>query len=336
MPPRVFEHGRITDCLHARLGRDIISAMHIHRLSHKLRLLGIFCALLAAPAFAQDASWEHELSTWREQHVTDLLKPAGWLSLTGLEWLQPGDNSFGTAADNKIRLAGNGPAHMGVLHLEANNVQLLPPSGGFPPDLRVADAPAKTQLLTVEADNDKNAPHITIGTLNMYVIRREAKYALRVKDSKSPTLVAFHGLNWYGPDEKYRVKAKWIPYSPPKSVTLATLAGTTYSQPVPGAAEFVLEGKTYRLEPVLEDPAATQLFFILRDTTSSATTYKACRFLYTVLPTHGLYKPGELVLDLNRLENPPCAYTPFATCPLPPPQNRLAIALPVGEKRYHE
>jgi len=170
--------------------------MQTNRLSLKLCLLSIFFALIVAPAFAQDTSWEHELTAWREQHVADLLKPAGWLSLTGLEWLQPGDNSFGTAADNKIRLAGNSAAHMGILHLEANSVQLLPPTGGFPPDLRVADAPAKTQLLTVEADNDKNAPHITIGTLNMYVIRREAKYALRVKDSKSPTLVGFHGVNW--------------------------------------------------------------------------------------------------------------------------------------------
>ena len=301
-----------------------------------MRLLGIVSALFAAPALAQDASWEHELTTWRAQHVTDLLKPAGWLSLTGLEWLQPGDNSFGTAADNKIRLTGNSPAHMGILHLEGSNVRLMPPAGGFPEDLRVADAPAKAQLLTVEADSDKNAQHLTIGTLNMYVIRREAKIGLRVKDSKSPTLVGFHGLNWYAPDAKYRVKANWIPYAPPKSVTLATLAGTTYSQPVPGAAEFTIESKTYRLEPVLEDPAATQLFFILRDTTSATTTYKACRFLYTVLPSHGLDKPGELWLDLNRLENPPCAYTPFATCPLPPPQNRLAIALPVGEKRYHD
>jgi uncharacterized protein (DUF1684 family) len=336
MPSPVFEHGRVSARPHARRNHDIISAMHTNRRSHKLLLLGIFCALLAAPVFAQDANWEHELAAWRTQHVNDLLKPAGWLSLTGLEWLQAGDNSFGTAADNKIHLAGTGAGHIGILHLEGNSVQLLPPPGGFPPDLRVADAPAKEQLLSVEADKDRNAPHLTIGTLNMYVIRREDKYALRVKDSKSPTLVGFHGLNWYEPNEKYRVKANWIPYNPPKSVTLATLAGTTYAQPVPGGAEFVLEGKTYRLEPVLEDPAATQLFFILRDTTSSTATYKACRFLYTVLPSHGVDKPGELWLDLNRLENPPCAYTPFATCPLPPPQNRLPIALPVGEKRYHE
>ncbi len=292
--PRVFGHGRLSARLDARLDRDIISVMHTNYVFRKLRLLGILCALLAAPLLAQDASWQHELATWREQHVADLLKPAGWLSLTGLEWLQPGDNSFGTAADNKIRLAGTSSAHMGILRLEGNNVRLIPPAGGFPADLLVADAPAQARVLPVEADNDKNAPHITIGTLNMYVIRREDKYALRVKDSKSPTLVTFHGLNWYEPDAKYRVKAKWIPYTPAKSVTLATLAGTTYSQPVPGVAEFVLEGKTYRLEPVLEDPAAPQLFFILRDTTSATTTYKACRFLYTVLPSHGLDKPGEL------------------------------------------
>jgi uncharacterized protein len=310
--------------------------MHTNRLSHYPRLLAIFCALLVTPLLAQDVESSRELKAWRTQHVNDLLKPAGWLSLTGLEWLQPGDNSFGTATDNKIRLAGTSSAHMGILHLEGNTVRLVAPAGGFPADLEVAGAPAKPQVLLVEADNDKNAPHITIGTLNMYVIRREDKYALRVKDSKSPTLVGFHGLNWYEPDAKYRVKAKWIPYSPPKSVTLATLAGTTYAQPVPGVAEFELEGKAYRLEPVLEDPAATQLFFILRDATSASTTYKACRFLYTVFPTHGVDKPGELWLDFNRLENPPCAYTPFATCPLPPPQNRLAIPLPVGEKRYHE
>ncbi|MGA2098602.1 MAG: DUF1684 domain-containing protein [Candidatus Acidiferrum sp.] len=301
----------------------------------KLFLFGILCASLSATVLSQDADWQQELTVWRKLHVSDLLKPAGWLSLTGLEWLQPGDNSFGGAADNKIRLTSGTP-HIGILRLEGNNVQLLPPQGGFPPDFNVAGVAAKAQPIPVDADNDKNAPHLTIGTLNMYVIRRADRYALRVKDSKSPTLVGFHGLNWYEPDANYRVKAKWIPYNPPKSVTLATLAGTTYSQPVPGTAEFVLGGKTYRLEPVLEDPAASQLFFILRDTTSSSTSYKACRFLYTVLPTHGLDKPGELWLDFNRLENPPCAYTPFATCPLPPPQNRLPIPLPVGEKRYHE
>jgi uncharacterized protein len=294
-----------------------------------------WCAV--ASAWAQDAKWQSDLTAWRLQHASDLQKPAGWLSLTGLDWLQEGDNSFGSAADNKIHLAAASPAHLGVLHLENNAVQLLPPANGeFPPEFLVAGVAAKKQLLPVDPNNDKNAPHLTIGSLNMYVIRRAERFALRVKDAKSPVLAGFHGLQWYPPNGAYRVSAKWIPYSPAKKITLATLAGTTYEAPVPGAAEFTLNGETYRLEPVLEDPAVAQLFFVLRDTTSSSTTYHACRFLYTVLPDHGLDKPGTLALDFNKLENPPCAYTPYATCPLPPNGNRLAIALPVGEKRYHD
>jgi uncharacterized protein (DUF1684 family) len=293
------------------------------------------CFALPGALFPQDASWQKDLAAWRAAHTADLLKPDGWLSLAGLEWLQPGDNSVGSAPDNKIHLAG-GLAHLAVLHLEGETVTLNPPPGGFPRDFLVAGVPAKPQSLRAEANNDKVSPRLTIGTLNMYVIRREERFALRIKDSHSPYIVGFHGLKWYPPDASYQVTAKWIPYSPRKTITLATLVGTSYDQPVPGAAEFTLAGKTFRLEPVLEDPAVAKLFFILRDTTSAATTYAACRFLYTGFPTNGLDKPGELVLDFNRLENPPCAYTPFSTCPLPPPGNRLPIALPVGEQRYHD
>lgn len=308
------------------------SARFVDRLSPAL----LFCFLSAHLAFPQDTDWRKDLAAWRTQHVADLLKPDGWLSLDGLYWLQPGDNSFGSAVDNKIRLVANSPANIGILHFENNTVKLIAPAGGFPAEFRVADAPAKEQVIPVESDNDKNALHLTIGTLNMYVIQRADRFALRVKDSKSAALLRFHGLHWYVPDGKYRVKAKWVPYNPQKSITLATLTGTTYARPVPGVAQFALDGKTYRLEPVVEDPEKEQLFFILRDTTSATTTYRACRFLYTVLPSNGVDKLGELWLDFNRLENPPCAYTPFATCPLPPPQNRLKIPLPVGEKRYHD
>lgn len=292
-------------------------------------------ALLCGSLFAQEAAWEKGLAAWRVQHTADLLKPDGWLSLAGLEWLQPGDNPVGSASDNRIRLAA-AHAHLAVLRLEGETVTLIPPPGGFPQEFLVAGAPAKQQALRAEANNDKVSPHLTIGTLNMYVIRREARFALRIKDSHSAAITGFHELKWYSPDAAYQVTAKWIPYAPPKIISLATLIGTSYNQPVPGAAEFTLAGKIYRLEPVLEDPAVAKLFFILRDTTSSTTTYAACRFLYTGFPANGLDKPGELVLDFNRLENPPCAYTPFSTCPLPPPGNRLPIALPVGEQRYHE
>jgi uncharacterized protein len=294
----------------------------------------LLSAVLLCSTQAQDSAWQKETLDWREAHKIDLLKPDGWLALVGLEWLQPGDTSVGSAADNKVHLA-SGPAHLAILHLEGEVVTLNPPAGGFPPDLLVAGAPAKPQALKAEGNKDKLSPRLTIGDLSMYVIRREARFALRIKDAHSPAIVGFHGLKWYAPDPVFRVTAKWIPYSPQKKITLATLVGTSYEQPVPGTAEFALAGKTFRLEPVLEDPAVAKLFFILRDTTSTSTTYGACRFLYTGFPTNGLDKPGELVLDFNRLENPPCAYTPYSTCPLPPPGNRLAIPLPVGEQRYH-
>ena len=273
---------------------------------------------------------------WRADHAADLQKPDGWLALAGLVWLEPGDNTMGSAADCKLRLPASGPAHVGVLHLEGMTVSLRPPAGGFPDGLLVDGKPAQAQDLHTSSDNDKGNPRMTIGTLNFYAVKRGDRFALRIKDAKSAAMVGFTGLNWYPPNERYRVIAKWIPYNPPKTITLATMIGTAYNQPVPGVAEFKLDGKTYRLEPVTEENPPVKLFFILKDTTSATKTYGACRFLYTPLPPGGLDKPGELVLDFNHLENPPCAYTPFATCPLPPRGNRLPIALPAGELRYHE
>jgi uncharacterized protein (DUF1684 family) len=117
---------------------------------------------------------------------------------------------------------------------------------------------------------------------------------------------------------------------------IPTVLGTATHLPAPGVAEFTLDGHILRLEPVLEDPKSTDLFFILRDATSKTTTYGAGRFLYTELPDHGVSQPGEVWLDFNRLVNPPCAFTAYATCPLPPAQNRLSVSIPAGEQRYHD
>jgi uncharacterized protein (DUF1684 family) len=293
-------------------------------------------ACLPLRLVAQEAYSKTDELAWRTQHATDLQKPDGWLSLIALEWLQAGETSIGSARENKIHLRHTAPAHVAILKLENNAVTLAPPIEGFPSGLQVDGAPAKQQALRADQDKDKFNSHVTIGTLNFYVIKRADKFALRIKDAKSPSLLEFHGLKWFEPDPAYRVIAKWTPYVPAKSVSLLTLVGTEYSEPVPGFAEFVLQGKTYRLEPVLEDPNNPKLFFILKDTTSAETTYPACRFLYTAFPNHGVDQPGALLLDFNHLENPPCAYTPYATCPLPPAGNRLAIALPAGEQRYHK
>ncbi len=295
------------------------------------------------PNANDQASWQRDLLAWRAQRATSLQAPEGWLSLVALGWLQEGDNALGSAEDSRVQIAGKAPAHIAIVRLEKGALRLLPPAGGFPKDLLVDGQPpsqsgkdqaGKEQPLF--ADDADKPSKLTIGNVTIIVIHRDDRFALRVKDLQAPTRTGFHGLRWYEPNPAYRVHARWIPYNPPKTLDIPTVLGTTTHMPAPGAAEFTLDGKVVRLEPVLEDPKATDLFFILRDATSKTTTYGAGRFLYTELPDHGLNQPGELWLDFNRLYNPPCSFTPYATCPLPPPQNRLSVPIPAGEQRYHD
>jgi uncharacterized protein (DUF1684 family) len=286
----------------------------------------------AAPAAADsDAQWQGDLAAWRQHREHELAAPDGWLTLVGLEWLKPGVNSFGAAADNKLQLPAQAPAHIGLLTVNNGVVQLLAPQEGFPPDLNIDGKPAREGELTV--DNLKPSTLVWHG-LTMVVLNRGGNFALRIKDADSPTRTNFKGLNWYAPDPRLRISAQWVPYTPPHVEQIPTIIGTTLDMPAPGVARFTLNGKALSLEPVLEDPTGKTLFFILRDETSKTTTYQAARFLHTGIPSSGLDRPGTLVLDFNYLENPPCAYTPYATCPLPPDQNRLPVALEAGEKRY--
>ena len=288
----------------------------------------------AADSAVTPDSWQRDLLAWREKRATNLQTPEGWLSLIGLEWLKEGDNSVGSAADNKIQIA-KAPAHLGVVRLEKGGaLRLLAPSGGFPKESQVDGHPAQEQALL--SDDSPNRSKLSLGGLTIIVIHRDERYGLRIKDAQAATRVGFHGLHWYAPNAAYRVRAKWIPYNPPKMIDIPTILGTVSKLPAPGVAEFAIGGKVSRLEPVLEDPESKELFFIVRDTTSKTTTYGAGRFLYTEFPDHGLSQPGEIWLDFNQLENPPCAFTPYATCPLPPTQNRLRVAIPAGEQRYHD
>jgi len=297
-----------------------------------LLALTLLCPGLRAAS--DDSAWKSELETWRAKRAAGLQAPEGWLSLIGLDWLKDGDNPFGSASDNYIQVKAKIPDHAGIVRLANGKVHLRPPAGGFPKEVQLDGHPAKEQDLL--ADDAEHPSKITINSISIIVINRDGRFALRIKDPQAETRTGFHGLKWYAPDPAYRIHAKWIPYSTPKTLDIPTVLGTTTHLPAPGAAEFTIDGQTVRLEPVLEDPASTDLFFILRDTTSKTTTYGAGRFLYTGLPDHGLNQPGELLLDFNRAINPPCSFTPYATCPLPPQQNRLSVAIPAGEKRYHD
>jgi uncharacterized protein len=268
---------------------------------------------------------------WRAKRAKGLSAPDGWLTLVGLEWLKPGKNAVGLAADNAIRLKGHAPEHLGVIEVDGGQLKLLAPEGGFSKSLLLDGEPAREGQL--QPDDGKTSV-LSTENLTLAVLHRGDRFALRIKDSESPTRTGFRGLHWYPAEAKYRLTAKWIPFVPAHTEKIPTIIGTTLDMPAPGLAEFTLDGKTVQIEPVLEDPNAKELFFILRDATSHTTTYQSARFLYAGFPDHGLDQPGELVLDFNRLQNPPCAYTPYATCPLPPYINRLAISIPAGEERY--
>jgi len=300
-----------------------------------LALLLLSLSALSATDTDSAATWKISLLTWRADLAKELQQPNGWLTLIGLEWLKAGDNTFGSAPGNTLVVKAPTAAYLGVVELNDKRLELLPPHGGYPRGLLV-DGKVPENPQTLGSDDSEHPSKITTGTVTITIIHRGEQYGLRIKDSKAPARTQFHGLRWYPPDETYRVQAKWIPYNPPRQVAIPTILGTEVQSDVPGAAEFILDGKTLRLEPILEGPDDKELFFILRDTTSTSETYGAGRFLYTPLPDHGLTEPGELVLDFNRAQNPPCAYTPYATCPLPPPQNRLPIAIPAGQQRYHD
>ncbi len=308
-------------------------------LPRRTLLVAASILLITAAAFAADAQppadWQKDLMSWHAERAKNLQAPNGWLSLVGLEWLKPGDNSVGNAADNTLKMRSKAVPHLGIVRMQNNSIELLSPAGGYPKELRVdGKTPANPQPLT--ADDSGKPSKITIETLQVTVIHRGEQYGLRIRDSQSPTRTGFHGLKWYPPDPALRVKAEWTPYNPPLKRKVPTVLGTEIEAEVPGKVTFTLNGQSLSLEPILEEPTDKELFFIIKDTTSQDKTYGAGRFLYTPFPNHGLTQPGELWLDFNRMENPPCAYTPYATCPLAPPQNRLQVALPAGEQRYHD
>jgi hypothetical protein len=285
----------------------------------------------AAPPADPNQAWRDNLSTWRASRAEEISAPNGWLSLVALSWLTPGVNSVGSAEGAKIHLAPPAPQQLGLITVSGHIVQLLAPAGGFPAGLTLDGGRAREGAIRVD---DYHPTVITLGSLQIVVLERGGRYAVRVKDSASSARATFHGLNWFPADPRWVVTARWTPSNPPQTLHIPTVIGTSLAMPAPGVAEFTLEGETYRLTPVLEDPSGKTLFFILRDATSKTTTYGAGRFLHTQIPSHGLSKPGELLMDFNRLENPPCAYTSWATCPLPPEQNRLPVAIEAGEQRY--
>lgn len=280
-------------------------------------------AVLVTPLLAQDA-YVKSIEDWRAARVARLHAPDGWLALIGRHQLSPGANSVGTAEDNSIRLAA-GPPYLGTVTLGPDQrIKLLPAPASR---LEVDGVPVQDEAeLTFKGDKPTR---VTFGTANFYVMQRGENLYLRVRDTQSPNLAHFTRIDYFPVDPAWRIEARWEPFDPMKQVNITNMIGITEPAPVPGKAVFTWEGKTVELLPI--DEGGDNLFFVLTDLTAGTETYEASRFLYAPKP-----KPGErtVILDFNRMQNPPCAFTAFATCPLPPKENRMPFRVTAGEKVY--
>jgi uncharacterized protein (DUF1684 family) len=267
----------------------------------------VLLAALAATALFAVSAFQSEIADWRKSREAGLRGDGGWLTVTGLFWLHEGPNRFGKDASNEIPLP-DGPPHAGAFTLRNGKVS--------------ASISGKDREIHPDSDDV-----LKVGRLSLLVIQRGDRYGIRLKDPESRYLRDFHGLQYFPADEAYRIMARFV--AEPRKISIVNVLNQTEQDDCPGYAVFNLHGREVRLYPVLEEPDAKELFYIFRDATSGKETYPAGRFLYSDLPNN-----GKVVLDFNKAYNPPCAFTPFATCPLPPKENRLTVRIEAGEKSY--
>ena len=275
-------------------------------------------------AAAQTPQYRAEIEKYRQDRVGELTAPNGWLAVQGLFWLHDGANTAGSDPSSEIKLPQRAPRRLGVFTLSAGKVTFAPD-----PAAHVEVAGKHVSGPVEIGGGEANA--VVSARLSLFIIRRSDRVGLRMLDPDSRARRTFTGLRYFPLDPAYRLKAKFTAYPAPKTVPVANVLGQLVPMESPGYVEFALEGRTWRLEPVYETARRSDLFFIFKDLTSRADTYEAGRYLHAPLPENGIVD-----LDFNRAYNPPCAFTAFATCPLPAKENHLAVAIRAGELRHHE
>jgi uncharacterized protein (DUF1684 family) len=290
----------------------------------------LFAAALAAlPALGQpgrdptqDPAYVKQVLDWRARVETSLRRDNGWLTLAGRYVLKPGENTFGTGAKNDVVFPkGLGPAGMGSVFVEPGKVRVKLVEG-----LKMTSN--GIEMTEKEMGTDpSNRDWVSIGRVAFHFIERDGRYVLRLADNQSEVRKKFQGRVWYDVNENYRVRAKYVKYEPPRKVAIVNVIDEVSDETVPGYVEFDLLGRPYRLDVIGDDDDG--LFFIFKDPTAGDTTYGSGRFLHVDAKP----KNGEtFTLDLNRAYNPPCAFSEFTTCPLPPKQNILKVKVEAGEK----
>ena len=304
----------------------------------KVALVAVCAALLASchdeqaerdRAAAEAKAFEATQQPWRQKRRGALLAPDGWTSLVGLHWIDEGAHYVGSDPDNGIRLA-KGPAHLGLLTLGKDHALRFAPEKGAAITVDGQPLAGSIALKTDMAADGPTALVFDEGKGIATVIERGGRYALRVKHADADSRLHFTGLQYWpgGPD--WVVKAKFVPHPTGRTIPIVNIVGMTEPMKNPGAIEFQRGEKTYRIEALDEDDGSGKLFLIYADRTSGHGSYPAGRYLYVEMPD----AQGNVSVDFNHGYNPPCAFTAFATCPLPPPENRLDLAIEAGEKAY--
>ncbi|AOS43240.1 hypothetical protein Verru16b_00283 [Lacunisphaera limnophila] len=278
-------------------------------------------SLLAAPLAADD--YLASVEAWRTRRLDGLTRADGWLALIGRHPLEVGIWSVGTDPTNAIRLAA-GPARLGTVTRTGDNTITFALADDV--DASIDGTTARTAPLVYGGTGKPT--YVRSGTINFYILESSGQFFLRVRDSEAPRRKNFAGIAIWPVDPAWRIEADWVPFDPPRQLPITNIVGLTQDAACPGKAVFTHEGRTYELLPLQETPES-RLFFILTDTTAGEETYGAGRFLYADPP-----RDGKVVLDFNQVYNPPCAFSPFTTCPLPPKENVLPFALRAGEKKY--
>lgn len=291
----------------------------------------VFVVLLLSSLFAacaqqksDSANYRNEIKAWQAERTRSLLAEDGWLNLVGLFELHPGINTFGSGADNDLVFNVPAvPAHIGYFDVD-EQISIKIVAG-----VLVVSASDTVREMPVMTDADSAATIFALGSLRWHVIQRGEKRYVRLRDFESEAVKRFAGNKYYPIDPKWRVQAELKPFDKHKIVPVPNVLGEIIEWNSPGQLELEIDGETYQLT-ALGDMGDDELFVIFSDATNGSETYPAGRFMYVRTPG----EDGLTVLDFNKAYNPPCVYTEYATCPLPPAENNLQIRVEAGEKNY--
>jgi uncharacterized protein (DUF1684 family) len=288
------------------------------------------------PTKVVDTGYRAEIEAWRGERLASLTSDDGWLTLIGLVWLVPGANTVGSAPGSAVLLpADAAPAEAAVLTLGEDGTVTLKAAPGVA--LTVAGTPlgdgervlASDAALASAPVSDMAPDVVGLGRLRFHIIARGGRLAVRVKDPDAATRRDFAGIDYFPIDPELRVTARFEPYPTPRQVSVPSVVGTAETMTAPGLLRFTIGGSEHTLEPFA--PADGELQLVFRDATAGSETYGAGRSLALDAPGGGTVT-RDVILDFNRAFNPPCAFTPYATCPLPTASNILAIPIRAGER----